>query len=102
MSEKIDNVDSNWFRAKIDKRDLKNLSKKVILKVFSILFYISYFFSFLVIWQSQHGEHGGHFYGYGYTAFSLQLVTQSGMSVGIEQLLNRKFIMIFFIKLAPL
>ena len=51
MSEKIDNDASNWCRAKIDKRDLKNLSKKSDLKGFQHIFYISYFCSFLVIWQ---------------------------------------------------
>ena len=30
MSEKLDNVDEKWFRANISKKDLKDLSKKVI------------------------------------------------------------------------
>ena len=30
MSDKLDNVDDKWFRAEISKKDLKELSKKVI------------------------------------------------------------------------
>ena len=32
MSDKLDNVDTKWFRAEISKRDLKLLSKKSDLK----------------------------------------------------------------------
>ena len=32
MSEKLDNVDTKWFRAEISKKDLKLLSKKSDLK----------------------------------------------------------------------
>jgi hypothetical protein len=52
MSEKIDNVDSNWFRAKIDKRDLKNLSKKSDLKGFQhiiLYFLLLFFFGYMAV-----------------------------------------------------
>ncbi len=52
MSKKIDNVDSNWFRAKIDKRDLKNLSKKSDLKGFQhiiLYFLLLFFFGYMAV-----------------------------------------------------
>ena len=52
MTEKIDNVDSNWFRAKIDKKDLKNLSKKSDFKGFQhiiLYFLLLFFFGFMAV-----------------------------------------------------
>lgn len=52
MNEIIDNVDEKWFRAKIDKKELKKLSRKSDLKGFKhiiLYFGILFFFGYMAV-----------------------------------------------------
>ena len=89
MNEKLDNVDEKWFRAEISKKDLKQLSKKSDLKGLRHVLCISYYYFSLVICQLQPGEHGGQYYGYGYTEFFFIPAIPFGMSAVIELHLNQ-------------
>ena len=52
MIEKLDNVDTKWFRAEINKKDLKLLSKKSDLKGLqhvTLYFILLFFFGYMSI-----------------------------------------------------
>ena len=52
MSEKLDNVDTKWYRAEINKKDLKLLSKKSDLKGLQhvvLYFLLVFFFGYMSV-----------------------------------------------------
>ena len=87
MDVKLD----KWFRPKIDKEVLKELTKKSDLKG---LIHISVYFSFLIFqdyWLIKHGELCGQFFGFMFMEIFFAFVIQFGMKLGIRQLLKLNF-----------